>query len=63
MISESVYQNKTWSWVKQTVKLIFFVCVGVMYVGEYDVSVVFILCQSVHPHRASLKVCLTTVGI
>jgi hypothetical protein len=39
---------------------ILFVCVGVMHSGEYDVCDVTL---SVHPHRASWKVCLTTVGI
>jgi hypothetical protein len=35
-------------------------CVGVVYSGEYDVCDVTL---SVHPHRASWKVSLTTVGI
>ena len=39
--------------------MIFFF-VGVMYSGEYDACDVSL---SVYPHRASLKLCLTTVGI
>ena len=38
----------------------YFVCVGVMYSGEYDVCDVTL---SVHPHRASRKVNLATVEI
>ena len=36
-----------------------FFCVGVMYSGEYDACDVTL---SVYPHRASLKMCLATVG-
>ena len=39
---------------------VFFVCVGVMYSGEFDVCGVT---PSVHSHQASWNVCLTTVGI
>ena len=39
--------------------MIFF-CVGVIHSGEYDTRDVTL---SVYPHRASLKLCLTTVGI
>ena len=39
--------------------MIFFF-VGVMYSGEYDACDVSL---SEYPHRASLKLCLTTVGI
>ena len=38
----------------------YFVCVGVMYSGQYGVCDVTL---SIHPHRASWKVCLATVGI
>ena len=37
-----------------------FFCVGVMYSGEYDTCDVTL---SVYTHRASLKLCLTTVRI
>ena len=43
----------------KTMVTILFVCVGVMYSGEYLYGVTL----SVHPHGASWKVCLTTVGI
>jgi hypothetical protein len=40
--------------------MIFF-CVGVMYLGEYDVCDVIL---SVYPHRGQAwKICLATVGI
>jgi hypothetical protein len=51
---------KTSLWKNIWTILHFFVCVGVMYSGEYDVCDVTL---SVHPHWASWKVCLATVGI
>jgi hypothetical protein len=45
---------------KYTLEILLFVRVDVAYSGEYDVCSVTL---SVHPHRASGKVCLTTVGV